>query len=244
MVKAIDLISECEVLLAIFHPYSLLGSDRKPDFKDVAKRVDAAGWMYLLESCGLGSLMDHRTRDKFRTEMTERPLPLTLENAVATFENLSERRTEIMAQGIIETFKALNWRLYKSNSAFKLNPDGRIIVSQAVNMPVSYSPDWSPQPSYEGVDKIADLLRCFMVLDGKKLPQNLTGAVRDFMKDHSHEGHWPKYHQTSECEYFRVRMFKNGNMHVWFKRADIVEKMNRLLAHHFGQTLPDDRKAS
>ena len=40
-------------------------------------------------------------------------------------------------------------------------------------------------------------------------------------------------------DFFRVRIFKNGNAHLWFTRKDLLAKVNKLLAEHYGAALGD-----
>jgi hypothetical protein len=49
--------------------------------------------------------------------------------------------------------------------------------------------------------------------------------------------------QQSEHDgaYFKVRAFKNGNAHLWFTRDDLVEKVNKLLADYYGETIGDGK---
>lgn len=52
----------------------------------------------------------------------------------------------------------------------------------------------------------------------------------------------PSYHgcaqRKAETAYLSIRTFKNGNGHVTFKRPDLVEKMNKIIAKHYPGALP------
>lgn len=39
-------------------------------------------------------------------------------------------------------------------------------------------------------------------------------------------------------DYLHLRWFKNGNGHITFKRPDLVEQMNLILAKHYPHALP------
>jgi hypothetical protein len=41
-----------------------------------------------------------------------------------------------------------------------------------------------------------------------------------------------------ENDYLAIRTFKNGNGHVMFKRPDLVDAMNRIIAKHYPGALP------
>lgn len=42
-----------------------------------------------------------------------------------------------------------------------------------------------------------------------------------------------------EGDYFRVRIFKNGNLHIWFERDDLLQSVNLLLAEYYGEAIGD-----
>ena len=46
---------------------------------------------------------------------------------------------------------------------------------------------------------------------------------------------WPK---LTENDYVSIRLFKNQNGHVTFKRPDLVMRRNRIIAQHYPDALP------
>jgi hypothetical protein len=38
-----------------------------------------------------------------------------------------------------------------------------------------------------------------------------------------------------------VRLYRNGNGHVGFKRLDLIDSMNRIIARHYPNALPEPR---
>jgi hypothetical protein len=81
-------------------------------------------------------------------------------------------------------------------------------------------------------DQLDDLSRVCAVLDGKP--------------EADHRRAWfsllNRMNKTTDGpasdDYLSVRCFRNGNGHVTFKRPDLVEQMNRILAKHFPGALP------
>jgi hypothetical protein len=60
----------------------------------------------------------------------------------------------------------------------------------------------------------------FCLLDGKvppKYPGDAVTAIREALNGGAVAG---------ETEYFRWKAFQNGNMHLEFKRADLLERLN------------------
>ena len=47
-----------------------------------------------------------------------------------------------------------------------------------------------------------------------------------------------------ESEYFRFELYLNGNLHIVFKRPDLVAKANEIVADYYGETLADGRRAA
>jgi hypothetical protein len=47
-----------------------------------------------------------------------------------------------------------------------------------------------------------------------------------------------------ESEYFRFELYRNGNLHIVFKRPDLVAKANKIVADYYGEVLPDGRRSA
>lgn len=77
-----------------------------------------------------------------------------------------------------------------------------------------------------GEDRLNDIDRVFKVLDGKKHnARELSVAMNDAFKKK----------QPYEDDYYMARAFKNGNLHLTLKRGDLVEKINTIIAKHYGE---------
>jgi hypothetical protein len=52
---------------------------------------------------------------------------------------------------------------------------------------------------------------------------------------------WGKTREMQvETDYMRVRWFKNGNIDVEIKKPELIERINRIIAKHFGETVADE----
>ena len=169
-------------------------------------------WRSLIEKTGIITLMDSETQRKMDKDLETQPLELTKANILSVLQDLYNRRDAILADSLINVFRALT-RQYKSNDPLKLS-DKRVIiyVGQGVYRSTQYT------------DKLTDLDRIFHFLDG----QSMTTKRADTL------GYLACYGQQDEIEnsYFRIKLFKNGNAHVYFKRPDLIDKCNRLIAYH------------
>src|SRR3546814_6933389 len=50
--------------------------------------------------------------------------------------------------------------------------------------------------------------------------------------------HFPTPH-VIHGDYFHVRIFGNGNLHLWFERKDLLVEVNKLLAEYYGEVIGD-----
>ncbi|KUA31358.1 hypothetical protein DE21_20290 [Salmonella enterica subsp. enterica serovar Typhimurium var. 5-] len=62
-----------------------------------------------------------------------------------------------------------------------------------------------------------------------ELPSYITGA--DI-------GNGDNVGKLLEGEYFTVRGYQKGTVHIVFKRSDLVEKLNDIIARHYPGALP------
>ena len=67
------------------------------------------------------------------------------------------------------------------------------------------------------------------LLDGKTIPDNrhdVTIRLMDFIRDNP-------LLQVFGDDLFTIRLFQKGSGHISFKRMDLVDKMNNIVAKHY-----------
>lgn len=203
-------------------PWTIERSPQADLDKTLRLGIDSAAWQYLMHESGLRSLMDASAREKWDKAISEGDIPeLTKPNILSTFTMLHDSRGEMFERGVIACFKNLAW-CYKTNLPQKF---GKRIVVTYLNS--SYS---------RKHDAIDDLLRVMHVLDGKPEPDH-RGGFRSMLCAANLDGYCMKAGQC-ENEYLSVRTFKNGNGHITFKRLDLIDKMNLIIAKHYPGALP------
>lgn len=193
----------------------------------VTAEVDRGVWSHLVKATGLERLMDRTELERFREDLRAAPPPATAENCAATFERLIGEADVIFKRGIALAFARLD-RRFRSHDGFKIG--ARVVLS---NM-MSECGFWHSYRRHD--DTLADIERAFAVLDGKPAPERHAGIVGAVDEARRKGGIGAKAYEV-ESEHFRVRVFKNGNAHIWFKRDDLVERVNLLLADYYGAAL-------
>lgn len=212
-----------------------------PNHLDPVKaRVDAAFWDYLMNQSGMRTLMDAEARRKWDRDLHEngsKVPPLTTDTIRETFSALHDGRQEMFERGVVACFRGLSWD-YKTNNPFMLGK--KIIVERVLDIwNASAGKKYSSGPSWTGCDRLDDLLRVMLVLDGQPERDHRNGAYH-VLKEHF------GYHKHSNekieiAGMITVRCYKNGNAHIEFLRLDIVDKMNSIVAKHHPGALPAKR---
>ncbi|NQV82382.1 MAG: DUF4942 domain-containing protein [Rhodospirillales bacterium] len=204
----------------------------RDQYLDQARRiVDTDVWAHIIELTGLRRLMDKTAKDQFQKQLLEDPPEVTEENILATLKQLATDQDTIFKRGIAECFSKLD-RRFKSHDGFKIGH--RIILDRAFDEWGS----WNYHRNHR--DTFFDIERTFYVLEGLDPPE--YGGLSDVIEK-ARAGGWGKRQSEVETEFFKVCCYKNGNAHVWFKRDDLIERVNKLLAEYYGEVVPDGRQA-
>jgi len=201
----------------------------KPEtaIKAITQNIDRSIWKDLMNKSGMLALMDAQARDEWYNSLEKDDIPaVSEENILSTFEQLHQSKAEVFERGIINVFKGLSWD-YKSNSPCKF---GKKIIVDGL---VQYD-RWGFHFRHgRRREQLADLDRMLNLLDGKPVPENRNDlSVRL-------DAHIRKQHASVfEDEYVEIRYFQKGTGHIIFKRSDLIDKMNGIVARYFPATLP------
>jgi hypothetical protein len=200
-----------------------------PDYAAFVRRmVDTDAWAYVIQLTKLHDLMDRTAKDQFNQQLLKDPPEFTVDNVTATLQQFAADSGTIFKRGIAECFSKLD-RRFRSHDGWKVG--NRIILTYAFTEFGS----WNYNRNHD--DSLRDVERVFRVLDGADptyceiLHRVQTDRGREFRAKQS----------VSDTEYFRVRAYMNGNAHIWFKRDDLVDRVNQLIGEYYGAPIPEDR---
>ncbi|EDR2898562.1 DUF4942 domain-containing protein [Salmonella enterica subsp. enterica] len=197
----------------------------KPEtaMKAITRNLDRGIWRDLMERSGMLSLMDARAREQWYNSLEKDDIPAVSEaNILSTFEQLHQSKDEVFERGVINVFKSLSWD-FKTNSPCQFG--SKIIVNGLVKCDRwGYSLNWGWQR-----DRLADLERMLMLLDGKPVPDNRADVTRR-LGDHIHEN---RGGNSYEDGMFKIKYFQKGTAHITFKRPELVDRLNDIIARHY-----------
>ena len=210
--------------------HSFTGKGKEAEYAAlVTKRVDQMCWSDLARRANAKDLMDREAREQWDKSLEE-PAPFSVENIQATFGHLWENRGELFRRGIANAFAKLD-RRFRSHDGFKIG--SRIILNGALND----SGYWQYGAYGQGMrDTLDDVENAFIQISGEPLGEDEPPMSQRI------ENPWWRHYDTPhviEGKFFRVRVFRNGNLHLWFERKDLVREINKLLAEYYGETIGD-----
>lgn len=192
----------------------------------LTQTVDRRCWRALMDQLGFDQLLDEQARREFHDGLRDAPAAFTPENCSATFGNIWGQRRELYLRGIANVFAKLD-RRFRSHNGFKIG--SRLIIDRALN-------EWGSWDRYERRDILRDVERVFLELDGKppvSESQSIAGIVTDAGRNRAN------LPTVIHGDYWRVRIFKNGNLHIWFENKDLLNAVNLLLAEYYGEVIGD-----
>lgn len=188
------------------------------------KELDRMYWRQSFDHTGLMQLLDAQSKKKFDRDLQENPPEFTIENVQSSFIDLSQNAEKMFEDGVVNVFHRLSNR-YMTNDGFRIGD--KVVMT------------WMVEPSFrrglqlrhgQGEDEINDIDRVFKTFDGKRyVERSLSCAMNTAIQDGG------RY----EDDYFAAKAFKNGNLHLKFKRADLVERVNLVIAKRYGATIGD-----
>ncbi len=201
----------------------------KPEtaMKAITRNLDREIWRDLMQRSGMLSLMDAQARDTWYRSLEYDNFPEISEaNILSTFEQLHQNKDEVFERGVINVFRGLNWN-YKTNCPCKFG--SKIIVNNLVRWD-----RWGFHlNSGQQADRLADLERMLYLFSGKPIPDNREN-ITIHLDDHiqSVQGK-----EDYEDEMFSIRYFKKGSAHITFRKPELVDRLNDIIAKHYPDML-------
>lgn len=198
----------------------------------IRKNVDSTAWAQLMNDSGLRTFLDKQARQEWDSNIHEGKVPeLTGENIHTTFATIHAKRQDYFDRGVVTAFRRLSWN-YKTNQPFKFGK--RIIMNSMVSI-------WGNKKefvstSHTACNELDDLVRIFCFVDGKPEPDH-RNSMHYLMS-----GPISRKEQFIDTDYFSMRWFYKGTGHVTFKRPELVDALNSIIAKHYPGALAAPRE--
>ncbi|MDA5483297.1 DUF4942 domain-containing protein, partial [Yersinia intermedia] len=190
----------------------------------ITRNLDRGIWRDLMKKSGMLSLMDAQARDQWYRNLEGDNIPAISEaNILSTFEQLHQQKDDVFERGIINLFKGLSWH-YKTNSPCRFGK--KVIISNLVSCN-----QWgfTLNHGYRR-DQLADLERMLHLLDGKAIPDN-RGDVTSRLYEHIRAN--SQMAKDYQDDYLHIKYFMKGSAHLTFRKPELIDKMNDIVAKHY-----------
>jgi hypothetical protein len=193
----------------------------------IRKKIKRAAWRRILEGLDLQKVTSQKRYQELQDNLENGELPeISVETIFDTLQSFLQNAGGMQEELMLEVFETLRPRnsKLKTNSRFEVGK--RVILTSYVES--SYKA-WRVN-YYQREQALNTLDRAFSLLDGKGVPGGYKGPLVDAINTSQGEG---------ETEYFKFKCCLNGNLHLEFKRLDLLARLNAVCGNG---TLRDGRK--
>ncbi|RBB97321.1 DUF4942 domain-containing protein [Pseudomonas sp. MWU12-2115] len=209
------------------------GAVMADDQVTVRNELDTSMWHRAFDLTGFKQLMDAEAVDEFEKSLSPVPPEFTEATIRATFIDLRMNAVSMFRRGVFNVFRSLS-DTYRTNSREPFRIGRKVVMASMVTCRCGY-----PQISYGSYNwapnKLNDLDRVFQTLDGKVFQPHTLRSAMDLAFEQG---------EVFENDYYRAKAYKNGNLHLEFKRLDLLDKVNEQIAEFYADgALPDARAA-
>lgn len=216
------------------------------DREGFASELQKTFWKHVFNKMDLDRFFTSQVREKINkfAEQQEK-VPFTMKNIYRMAEIIHGTKDGILKEALVEAvdnftqhthenrYQVEGW---KTNSGYMLNQ--KFIVGYVRDSFYSY-----PSISYNSraSNYIDDLVRVLCNLTGKVFNWK-EGLQNFFRSERDEEGnyHYKEFGTWYDWQFFEIKMFKKGTLHVKFKDREVWALLNRKYAEIKGQNLPEE----
>jgi len=193
-------------------------------------------WKSVFTQMEFGRWLDSKQQERFMKDVErDATIPFTADNIKNTLENVFLSRTKLFDESVANVFdelcshavengsgpvmpstiKGRRSEGWKTNDSYKVNE--RLVFPWGCRL--DYNGRVALQYSGDSTRIYSDLDRILCVLDGQPFDKCFTvGAAIN-------KG--PQAGALTESEYFEIRCFKKGTVHLKWKRKDLLDRFNQ-----------------
>jgi hypothetical protein len=196
----------------------------KPDEFEIRMRQDT--WRAIIGLLGIkkiSSLKMCKEIDQMLEDLKALP-PITEEVMLGMLKMQAENMGETLKGLVCEVFEWLRpnphghyVKEYKTSESNQWSIQRRVLIPYAVER--QYNGKGYRVSHGRSEDQLRSINTVMLILDGKPLAPTHNGHLTDAIYA---SGGW------GETDYFTFKCYKNRNLHLWFKREDLLAELNRI----------------
>jgi hypothetical protein len=191
--------------------------------EEILNKIKCNAWRAIVNKLEVHKLMSVKRWDELNKKLQDpKNLPeLTLPAIADIVNTFAQNANEFVEEAIREAFDYLRPREHYSGSRYKTNQKNakfeigkKIIMTRMVNN--QYGGGF--RVNYNEEQKLIALDKVFANLDGKTITDGYRSPIVDAINTNKSG--------VAETEYFKVKCYQNQNLHLEFKRLDLLKKFN------------------
>lgn len=193
--------------------------------KGIEIKLKRDAWRSIINMTGVRKILSVKRAEELDKQLENwKDAPeITLENVMDTVNAMVGQSKDFLRDAVVEVFEFLRPGAYYRNQYKTNQKNGRwelgkkIIKSNIVNRGYSgcYQMNYCYEKHFIAVDKV------FHALDSKGVPDGYRSPLVDAVNTTSMDT------GAGETDYFKFKCYGNGNLHLEFKRMDLVAQLNR-----------------
>jgi len=209
-------------------------------FSDFADNLSASAWDNVFTESNISKFMTDGVRREFQEfQSRQHRVAFTVSNIKALINTLGRNIGSILEQAVLKTFdnltrydkkNTIHFEGWKSNSAWKINK--RVIVPYIVEVGYDGRPAFTYH--YDRKQEIHDLDKVLCQFAQKNI-DDITTVIEALGRAFKSE----KWGEACESEFFNIRYYKKGTIHLVFKDLELLAMFNRAAAKG-KKWLPDE----
>lgn len=201
---------------------------------EVLRDLQRKAWEAIIDKTNVKKVMSLAKQKEVEDQIAKGELPeITESNVLAMLENTYNNLDTYAEQLVKEVYNWIKPTVHESSSYwdrynYKTNIKSaavglgnKVIIGYAVERGYSSRADRPWRVSYHKEANFTALDNVFHLLDGKGVVKSHHGPLFDAIAAAPSTG-------RCETEYFRVWMFSNKNMHLQFRREDLLARFNQV----------------
>jgi hypothetical protein len=186
---------------------------------DVKKELLVCCWRKVMSMLNVDKLTTTQQQQTIMAKIEKNPPPLTVEELFTTIQALSQNALLFHTDFLKDVYAMLHPDRYW-NKAYKTNNTpgiGHKVILHWLKERDKWG--FTPGIAYHYRESFNRVERAFKYLDGKPLDDNYNSDIVAAIETQGYQG---------ETKYFRWMGYENGNIHLEFKRMDLVQKLNAI----------------
>lgn len=210
---------------------------RLPELPAECLEIERCAWRSFIDDLHLREVLSIEARTRLDNQLYENrrgygndsPLPpFTEANVYGFFEQTCANIPNLIKEALQEVFKWLTpspkWTGCKTSDEFKINK--KVVVCRVARNRYDHGMD----VDYDRRAHVNALGNALSMLDGKGVRKTKTEKEEDRKLAGSYASAWEydwAEDRTYEDAYLTAKPFQNGNVHITFKRGDLVAQINQ-----------------